>query len=148
MKQIGKKLAIRFSVIYTVTTVIYSFCMLMDGARVQAGQYLMLFGMFVVLWLITCFRVLLDQFQWGLQQHYLLKRVLFAPLYLGVTLVTLLHFGYPFENSQEDVLFITVIFLIGFVISLALMLPSAKKQEKDFEQMLQAYQSQILEDKR
>ena len=36
------------SVIYTVTTVIYSFCMLMDGARMQAGQYLMLFGMFVV----------------------------------------------------------------------------------------------------
>ena len=139
MKQIAKHLAFRFAAIYTATTAVYSFCMLMDGAEVQARQYLMLFGMFAVLCLITFLRALLDRSQWGLRQHYLTKRILFAPLYLGVTLLTLLNFGYPFENSREDFLFITVVFVLSFAVSL----PFAKKQEKQYDRMLQDYQSRM-----
>lgn len=146
MKQIAKQLALRFSGLYTATTAVYSFCMFMDGAQVQARQYLMLFGMFCILWMITFLRALLDRFQWGLRQHYLLKRILFAPLYLGVTLFTLLNFGYPFENSWDEVLFITVIFVLGFFISSFLALPSQKKQEKQFDQMLHDYQRHLKEE--
>ena len=146
MKQTAKQLAFRFSVIYTAVTAAFSFCMFMDGAEVQARQYLILFGMFAALWLITFLRALLDRFQWGLRQHYLLKRIVFAPLYLGVTLLTLLHFGYPFENSWEDALFITGIFAAGFVISLFVTLSFSKKQEKQYGQMLQDYQSHLQED--
>ena len=147
MKQIAKQLVFRFAVIYTVTTAIYSFAMLMDGSGVQAQQYLMLLGMFAALWLITFLRALLDRFQWGLRQHYLLKRILFAPLYLGVTLLTLLNFGYPFENSLKDGLFITVVFTVSLAVSLLLSLPSLKKREQQYDQMLKAYQNTLHENK-
>lgn len=118
MKQIAKQLALRFSGLYSAATVFYSFC---------------------ILWMVTFLRALLDRFQWGLRRHYILKRVLFAPLYLNITLLTLINFGYPFENSWNDVFFIAVIFALGFVISLFLALPYAKKQEKQFDQILRKY---------
>lgn len=146
MKKIIKQLISMYTLIYTITTALFSFSMMMDGVQVQAKQYLMLLGMFAVLWLITCFRALLDQWQWGLRQHFLLKRILFSPVYLGVTLVTMLNFGYPFENTFKDALFIIVVFTISFVIILILSLPIVKKQEEQFDQMLQAYQESIKEE--
>lgn len=68
------------------------------------------------------------RFQGTIPKACLLKRILFAPLYLGVTLFTLLNLGYPFENSWDEVLFITVIFVLGFVSSSFLALPSAKNR--------------------
>ena len=147
MKEIAEKLAFRFAAIYTAITVIFSFCMYMDGGPVEAIQYVKLFFMFGALWLLTFLRVLLDQYQWGLRCHYLLKRRLFMPLYLSVTLLTLLHFGYPFETSLEDGIFITVCFLIAFVLSLLIWLPRAKKQEQTYAEILAAYQKKLEERK-
>ena len=143
MKQIAKQLIFHMAVLYTAVTAAFSFFMYMDGAAVEPRQYLRLLGMFAVLWGITFLRALLDRFQWGLRQHYLLKRLLFAPLYLGVTLWTLLHFGAPFENSLEDALFIEIVFSVCFVVSLILLYPSARKQEQQLDRLLKAYQSQL-----
>lgn len=148
MKQLVKQSALRFAGLYTATIVVYSFCMFRADARVQSYQYLLLFGMFCVLWLITFLRALLDRFQWGLRQHYFLKRILFVPLYLAVTLFTLLNFGYPFENSPDDVLFITVIFALGFIFSLFPTLYAAKRQEKQFDRLLHNYQDHLPMDKK
>ena len=145
MKRIAEKLAFQFTGIYTAVTVLFSFCMAMEGAQVVAIQYLKLFLMFAFLWLITLGRCRLDQCQWGLRQHYLLKRLLFMPIYLGITLWTLLHFGDPFQNSAEDAGFIAVVFLTGFAVSLIIGLPRARRQEQQYDDMLKAYQKQLRE---
>ena len=145
MKKIAEKLTLQFAVIYTAVTVSFSFCMYMEGASVDALQYLKLFIMFLVLWGITFLRGLLDKFQWGLRQHYLLKRILFMPLYLGVTLWTLLHFGDPFENSLKDGIFIACVFLAAFAVSLLICLPRVRRQEQVYEEILQAYQEKLKE---
>ena len=145
MKIAAEKLALRFAGIYTAVTVLFSICMYMDGGPVEALQYVKLFLMFGALWLLTFLRVLLDHCQWGLRRHYLLKRMLFMPLYLGVTLVTLLHFGYPFKTTVEDGIFITVCFLIAFMLSLLIWLPRAKKQEQVYSEILEVYQKKLEE---
>ena len=145
MKQTAKQLVSHMAVLYTATTAAFSFCMYMEGTAVEPRQYLRLFGMFSALWVITFLRAVLDRFQWGLRQHYLLKRILFAPLYLGITLWTLLRFGYPFENSAEDALFIAGVFFLAFAVSLIFKLPSDKKQEQQLQQILKSYQSHLEE---
>ena len=129
---------------YTLLVAVFAFCLMMDGSMIMPVQLLKLLGMALAIGLVTALRMELDELQWMLRLSFMVKRLIFVPVYFGITLVSLLNLKYPFESAKEDIWMIVAGFCVGFILTSFIKYIKERKNERKLNLALESFQDEVV----
>ncbi len=132
---------------FTVLMLDISIALYIVGDLIHPLQVVKLFIMSFVLGMLTALRKELDSKKWMLKLSYSLKRIIFLPLYLIITLITLLNLGAPFKFKLQGVCFTSIVFLIAFIVSCFITYSLERKRKEEYSQALDKYKKKIEDEK-
>lgn len=132
---------------FTILMLAFSIALYIDGALIHPLQTVKLFVMALAIGTLTALRKELDFKKWMLKLSYGLKRIIFLPLYLIITLITLLNMGCPFKFDLHDACFITIVFIITFIVSCVITYSLERKRRDEYTQALGKYKKKIEDEK-
>lgn len=131
---------------YTLLVAVFAFCLMMDGSMIMPVQLLKLLGMALAIGLVTALRMELDERQWMLRLSFMVKRLIFVPVYFGITLVSLLNLKYPFESAKEDIWMIVAGFCGGFILTSFIKYIKERKNERKLNLALESFQDEVVQE--
>lgn len=131
-----QKAFFRVAVIFSICIVLLAVCLKIEGGYIEPLDVIILFGMFFILAIITAVRIYLDGSRWSLKLPFYIKNVMVAPIYLLVTLGSLLSLSGMSNEKKENAVLIVVIFIITFVISTIIKYIMAKKKTDEMNDAL------------
>ncbi len=132
---------------FTVLMLDISIAFNIDGTFIHPLQVVKLFIMALAMGMLTALRKELDSKKWMLKLSYSFKRIVFLPLYFIITLVTLLNLGGPFNFNVQGVCFITIAFIITFIVSCIITYSLERKKREEYTQALGKYKKKIEDEK-
>lgn len=130
---------------FSLLVLIYCTASYLDHSMIAIREIYLLFGMACATGGLTILRMILDEKQFMVRLSYSVKRLIYAPFYLAVTLATLLQFGEPFENDREDAIIIVVSFAITFIVTGFIRNRILKKRLQADMKKVQQYQKGLEE---
>lgn len=128
---------------FTVLMLDISIVLYIVGDLIHPLQVVKLFIMSLALGMLTALRKELDSKKWMIKLSYSVKRIIFLPLYLIITLITLLNLGAPFKFRLQGVCFISIVFIIAFIISCFFTYLLERKRKEEYTQALGKYKKKI-----
>lgn len=112
-----KKSAFVFSLIYTLTIVLFATIMKIESLLINPIDIVILFFMYVLLSVITGIRFYIDGSKWSLNLPFFVKNLIVAPLYLVITFAGVMSLTGMSVTNKPLVIFVIAVFVVTFIIS-------------------------------
>lgn len=144
MKRI-KQFFIISAVFYAILTMILSLACYLGEVMIGPVQSFRLALMAGSIAAVTILREQLDKKQWMMRISYFVKRLIAAPVYLAITLLTYYNFGYPMDDFSEDAILIIISFCLAFLIFGGIRSIYERRKVGNYMKKITAYQLKVGE---